>query len=192
MRRVASLVVIVVAATAMAGCGGGKRAAPSGLAAEIQENPVYYTQVGMWADEGVRVSGTNFERGVRIPPGSEVRVHGLGRRGTVVFSVPAVGVQEVQLQNTEYTGLDMEGLFNRTFGRQAVDLGEFRGEMRDAIRAGDVQVGMTRDEVIVSRGYPPSHQTPRLDHDEWRYWVHRYGTKLVRFGSDGRVAEIVR
>ncbi|ADH85291.1 hypothetical protein [Desulfurivibrio alkaliphilus] len=154
------------------------------------DDEVYYTQVGMWADQGVRVMGTNYKRGTFIPVNSEVKINRVTRRA-IEFTVPALSDQRIQLVNVpNHTQVNNQELQERTFGRQPVDLDRFNPEMLQFIRRGEVKPGMTRDEVIATRGYPPGHETPNLEMDQWRYWEHRFGTKLVRF-EDGKVVEII-
>ena len=50
---------------------------------------------------------------------------------------------------------------------------------------------MTRDQVILSLGYPPTHRTPSLREREWTYWYNRWVTYKVVFGDSGKVADVV-
>ncbi|MDF1615323.1 hypothetical protein [Desulfurivibrio dismutans] len=159
--------------------------------AAAADDDVYYTQVGMWADQGVRVMATNYKRGTFIPVNTEVRINRVTRRA-IEFTVPSLNDQRIQLVNVpNHTQVNYQELQDRTFSRQPVDLARFNPDMLDYIQRGDVEPGMTREEVIATRGYPPGHETPSLDMDQWRYWEHRFGTKMVRF-EDGKVAEIIR
>ena len=60
-----------------------------------------------------------------------------------------------------------------------------------AIEEGAVEVGMTRDQVLMSVGYPPAHRTPSLESREWHYWSTRWGGEYsVFFGDDDRVTRV--
>jgi outer membrane protein assembly factor BamE (lipoprotein component of BamABCDE complex) len=50
---------------------------------------------------------------------------------------------------------------------------------------------MTRDEVLMSLGHPPTHYTPTLQMNLWTYWHGRFGTYKVVFNRDGFVSQIV-
>ena len=63
--------------------------------------------------------------------------------------------------------------------------------VRDAIGQGKVALGMTKEQVIVSVGYPPAHATPSLDSPQWKYWYDTHGTYNVVWDDAGRVKEIV-
>ena len=63
--------------------------------------------------------------------------------------------------------------------------------VQDAIRDGRVERGMTREQVILSLGYPPTHRTPSTDASEWTYWYNHWVTYQVQFGPDGKVANVI-
>jgi len=52
--------------------------------------------------------------------------------------------------------------------------------------AGKVVVGMTKDEVLIARGYPPLHATISTQADLWKYWHHRFSTSSITF-KNGKV-----
>ena len=55
------------------------------------------------------------------------------------------------------------------------------------VEKGVVEPGMTREEVIMTIGYPPAHRTPSLSQPEWHYWKTRWHPYTVVFEGD-RVA----
>jgi hypothetical protein len=63
--------------------------------------------------------------------------------------------------------------------------------VREAVRLGKIMPGMTKEQVIVSLGYPPTHQTPTLDAPQWKYWYTRVGTFLVVWDEKGQVRDVV-
>lgn len=64
-------------------------------------------------------------------------------------------------------------------------------DVRDATRSGRVEVGMTKEQVIVSLGYPPTHSTPSIQDREWTYWYNRWVTYKVLFDDGGRVRDVI-
>lgn len=69
-------------------------------------------------------------------------------------------------------------------------LASYPADVQDAIRKGKIKVGMTREQVIMSIGYPMTSENPSLDSDLWRYWVSSFGPYQVIFDNGGRVKEI--
>ncbi len=63
--------------------------------------------------------------------------------------------------------------------------------VRDAVQAGKVSLGMTKEQVIVSLGYPPRHQTPSLDAPHWKYWHTSLGSYLVVWDGAGVVKDVI-
>jgi hypothetical protein len=187
MKLTKYLGLAVLSVLLLGACAG--RGGPPALVSEVASNPVYYTQVGMWSSERRNeIQATNYAVDHRIPPNTRVTVERVTSEAVVFLREDTN--ERMTLVNTQYTGENIEGLFARTFAREQVDLGRFNPEFRDAIERGEVVVGMSRDEVLVARGYPPVHETPSLDNDRWRFWRHRFATNNVHFGADGRVERI--
>jgi hypothetical protein len=63
--------------------------------------------------------------------------------------------------------------------------------VREAVKLGKITPGMTKEQVIVSLGYPPAHQTPSLDSPQWKFWFTRVGTFIILWDDQGRVREVV-
>ena len=63
-------------------------------------------------------------------------------------------------------------------------------KVRKAIDTGRLMSGMTREQVLMSVGYPVSSENPRLDAAAWRYWLSGISEFQVRFGPDDRVKDI--
>jgi hypothetical protein len=106
----------------------------------------------------------------------------------IVISADAWPDRKLTIVNIpNYSGETIAGIFERTFAEAPAALQD-----SDAVRNGEVEVGMSKESVLLTRGYPPKHRTPSLDGVEWTYWHNRFKTVSVIFGSDGRVKRIVR
>lgn len=62
--------------------------------------------------------------------------------------------------------------------------------IQDVIAAGKVCKGMTREQVIISLGYPRTDATQSLSATEWKYWTASWNEYLVIWGQDGLVVDI--
>lgn len=69
-------------------------------------------------------------------------------------------------------------------------LAGFPADVQAAIKAGKVMVGMTREQAIMSIGYPLTSETPSLDSPVWRHWVSSFEEYQLIWGKDGRISEI--
>ena len=63
--------------------------------------------------------------------------------------------------------------------------------VRAAIYSGKVIPGMTREQVLIAVGYPPTHKTPSLDSSVWQHWQSRAGRFEIRWDEHGKVREVV-
>jgi hypothetical protein len=120
--------------------------------------------------------------------------------GTQVF-VKVDGSKAVFVLNSQPAGYSIEFRYGRKaltasqyFDRLFVAEDPVRGlpdnpALRDAVRDGKLAVGMTKDEAIMARGYPPAHHTPTTDGDDWLYYAHYQLCEQVHF-VDGRIASI--
>lgn len=63
--------------------------------------------------------------------------------------------------------------------------------VRDAIRAGRIAPGMTKEQVVIALGYPPAHETPTLNSTQWKYWYGRFDTFLVSWDESERVKDVI-
>ena len=66
----------------------------------------------------------------------------------------------------------------------------YPAKVRDAIKSARLRPGMTRDQVIMSVGYPVSSENPNLDAKVWRFWLSSFAEFQVIFDDNNRVKEI--
>lgn len=180
LRTVAVSMLAALVVAVMVGCS----AAPL----EKQHGNEYFTQVGMWANGGQHIT-TNYKGGRFIPANTRVVLIGSSAE-TIQLRVPSMGDYVVTMVNApQYSGEDIKGIFKRTLGQEKVNLDRFSDDVYQAIRNGQIEPGMSKRAVILARGYPPSHATPKLDSNTWKYWNSRFGTILVHF-ENGNVSKI--
>lgn len=147
----------------------------------------YYTQFSLFEEGGEHIT-TNYRRGILVPINTQVRFVDADSRKIVVERLDTGG--RLTLVNVpEYSGENIRGIFHRTLAESPVDLEAFTPLERDNIKGGTIALGMSKDAVLRSLGYPPKHKTPTLESNVWRYWRHRLGSYLVRF-ADGKVVDV--
>lgn len=154
---------------------------------EHVEGEAAITQLNMWHYRNQHET-TNYQVDFLIPVNSRVDI--LDTSGDEIeFRVVETG-EVVMLANVErYTRMNIAEIYDRYFGDTLVDLNQFSDAEREAIEEGSVEPGMSKEAVLIARGYPPAHETPSLDNDQWRYWRTRFDTVNVHF-SDGEVESI--
>jgi hypothetical protein len=150
--------------------------------------PSGYTCCNLHYD-GDKISDANWTHAAMIPAGAPIRVISYGSNEAAV----------------EIDGKPMRLL--QEYGRKQEPLEQFvskwvvktspRGKIekwpepvRAAVSAGKVATGMTREQVIVAVGYPPTHKTASLEAPLWTHWQSRAGRFEVVWAPDGTVAAI--
>jgi hypothetical protein len=181
MRRLA----MVLAIGALAGC---KAAVPPEMLREYQSRSlmtccnIHY--------ETDKINDANYFVGSTLPPGTPVQVEAMGSN-SVTFVADG---KKLTLEHNY--GTAQESL------RQYVDkilvaedpklrLTGFSRSAQQAIRDGRVERGMTKEQVILSLGYPPTHRTASTAASEWLYWYNHWMTYKVQFDDAGVVSNVV-
>ena len=72
-----------------------------------------------------------------------------------------------------------------------IRINSYEQDVQTAIRSGKISLGMTKEQVIMSLGYPRSDETPSLLNTEWKYWTADWNEFLVVWGDDDRVKDVI-
>ncbi|NLB56982.1 MAG: outer membrane protein assembly factor BamE [Gammaproteobacteria bacterium] len=140
--------------------------------------------------DGSWISDSNYAEGGKtvIAAGTPVKVTGYGRyrvRVDIDGDRQAIG-------NDYSRDLDLE-----TFARRYVvaedpaqEMAGWPEKIQDAVRRSRLAPGMTREQVLVSMGYPMSSENPDLNEPLWRYWLSSFDEVQVHFDDGGRVSDI--
>ena len=140
--------------------------------------------------DGSWISDINYaENGKRvIPAGTPLTAKGYGRY-RVYVELPD-GKQAI---GNDYS----RDLAMPDFARRYVvaedpkkKLAGFPPRVRKAIESQRLVPGMTREQVLMSVGYPVSSEIPQLDARVWRFWLSSFAEFQVVYGPDQRVKEI--
>lgn len=140
--------------------------------------------------ESDHISDANYIEGKKLPAGTPVVVE------TITSDSISFVAGDVKLTLSHDYGAKQESL------RQYLDkvlvlsdpkpkIASYPRAVRHAIESGRAERGMTREQVIVSLGYPPAHRTPSLQEREWTYWYSRWLTYKVAFDDHGKVADVI-
>ncbi|WP_294960488.1 hypothetical protein [Sulfurimonas sp.] len=180
MKRIISIISLLLTTFVLIGCGAAKLSpAQQEL---VKSNATMYTKVSMWTEKN-RVYGTNYSRGLHIPINTEVKILAVSSK---VITFEYMGSKINYYVYTKYTKVDAAGTLDRLFSKTKVDLSMYSEDTLQNILDGKIVVGMTKEEVVLSRGYPPFHATISLKADVWKYWNNRFQTIEVRF-EDNKV-----
>jgi len=135
------------------------------------------------------VTDVNYQVGTRIAVGTRVHVTEAGGN-RVTFEPEGHPPLTVVFKYGRKT-LSFDEYLDRLLVRDDPRRTLPAGDVRTLVEAGEVEPGMTRDQVVMSLGYPPAHRTPSLSASTWTYWQNRWVTMVVAFDGD-RVSRVVR
>ncbi len=138
--------------------------------------------------EGHELSDANYFVGNTLPFGTPVRIGSISGN-TVVFKS---GDTKLTLEH-HYGEETLDQYLAKIFvdADPTPRVMNWPAAVRRAVEGGRVERGMTKDQVIVSLGYPPTHKTPSTRQRDWTYWYNRWVTYKVYFDDAGRVSDVV-
>jgi hypothetical protein len=148
--------------------------------------------------ENGEISDANYWVGKLLPAGTPVRIDGMTDDGVMLSA------GDVKLELTHEYGAKEESR-DQYLAKILVAsdpkprIAAYPKGVRRAIEKAKVERGMTREEVLVSLGYPPTSLMPSLDAKEWKYWYNpdvqpwynQWATYKVVFDDAGKVADVV-
>ncbi|MDP8266436.1 MAG: hypothetical protein P9M07_05760 [Candidatus Aceula meridiana] len=158
---------------------------------EKVKSEVFYLRSNMWFEKEKNFVSTNFHRGTIIPAGTEVRVEKFGG-DKIKFTVVSENRAYTYTRAAKHSKIDLYELFDRYFSNDNPLKGDFKklsSQEKENIENGKIEVGMSKEAVLMAYGYPPTHKTPSIDLDLWTYWEGRAKSFTVHFRND-KVSEI--
>jgi len=159
MKHAIIFMIAAFAAASFSGCGAAKVDIPQNLTNKV------YTQVTMWEDKG-RVYSLNYSVTNKIPVNTEVHILSMSSK-EIVFEVGYSGQKVTFINIQKYSQMDTASLAARLFGPKKVNLSKFTKKEQSFIKtfAGFYQAGISKEALIVARGYPSQHATSSLKSD---------------------------
>ena len=157
--------------------------------APAQEKYDGYLCCNMRSD-GSWISDSNYaENGKRVVPvGTPVSVTGYGRHRVNV----RIDGERQAIGNDYSRDIGLADFARRYVVTEdpAAKIAGYPAKIQDAIKRAKITPGMTREQVLMSLGYPISSENPDLGADLWRYWMSSFAEFQVQFDGNGRVREI--
>ncbi|WP_395702387.1 hypothetical protein [Aquabacterium sp.] len=137
------------------------------------------------------ISSNNIQGGDLVPAGTPITIETLKRQ---FYAYARLAGAEFGLRDdTAKTSEDTMRWLKRVVvvENPAAQIASWPGEVRSAIGAARVFVGMTRAQVAVSLGYPSAADTPDLTAAIWRYWTPVEDLPVdLKFDAEGRLASL--
>jgi hypothetical protein len=139
--------------------------------------------------DGDWISDVNYAELPMIPAGTPIEVLSYGRHRA------AIKVDGKPMRLGHDYGRDQETL-EAWVGKVVVSddprprISAYPATVQNAIKEGKVTVGMTREQAIVSMGYPLTNENISLDSPIWRLWRSRREEYQLNFRADGHLGSV--
>jgi hypothetical protein len=173
---------------ALLGAVGCKTSVPPAVVQEYQSRTLFTCcNIHYETDE---ITDANYFIGSTIPVGTPVQIQAM-RSDSVTFTAGGTTVTLYQSYGTAQES------FQQYLNKVLVpvdpkdQLAGYPTAVQEAIRDGRVERGMSKDQVLMSLGYPPTHRTASTASNDWVYWYNRFVTYRVQFDPAGRVSNVV-
>lgn len=145
----------------------------------------YYMRHCMRYEAGKAWETTNYwtDSSILVPINSKVTLTSVSKK-SMQIKVEKTG-QSITIENIQkYTQKMMPDFAKGMLTRKEVNIGKFDEKIAKNIRNGILALGMTKEQVVMTRGFPPTHKTPSLEIDTWTFWNNRFVTHALVF-EDG-------
>lgn len=168
-------ILLLALTSALLGCS-------TSLFAAITEGQSYFTQYNFWIEKERHLT-TNYNRGELVPLNTEVTVKSIGGK-TMVLDIDG---REIMIENVKkFTLRDIREVADQMLASQPVSLTQFSKDRQSDIKNGILRLGMSKDQTIMTRGFPPRHKTPTTNANRWIYWTSRF-VQLTLVFEDGKL-----
>ena len=159
------------------------------LAGIAEDKPAGFLCCNMRTD-GSWISDINYDENGKkiIPAGTPIKVTGYGH-----YRVKVDINGKSQAIGNDYSRDLALDVFARRYvvaDDPAAKIATYSKKIQDAIAQGRIVRGMTREQVLMSVGYPVSSENHNLEDKTWRFWISSFQEFRVKFDADGRVADV--
>jgi hypothetical protein len=164
-------------------------AVTAGTSGFAQDKPAGYLCCNMRTD-GAWISDINYDENGKkiIPVGTPVKVTGYGH-----YRVKVDINGKSQAIGNDYSrdlALDVFAKRYVVADDPTAKIAAFPKKIQDAIGSARLVIGMTREQVMMSVGYPVSSENHNLDDKTWRFWLSSFSEFRVVFDDGGHVIQV--
>jgi outer membrane protein assembly factor BamE (lipoprotein component of BamABCDE complex) len=189
MRCAALLTLGVLAAALVAGCSSSTNR-EKGLA-DPRVGHAFYLCCNLHYDKP-EITDANYTAGTLVPFATRVEILKV-TRGSVQFK-PA-GHSPLTLEYRHGSkGLPFNEYLDHLFVADdpRLKLRKVNAKQVKLMESSTVAPGMTKDQVVMTLGYPPADRTPSLEASTWTYYASPSQTFTVSFDGGGKVTQVTR
>ncbi len=136
------------------------------------------------------ISELNYVDWQMIPLGTPVSVTGYGRNRA---HIDLAGKPMRLGQDYTREDLTLEQYVKRVVVDEdpGIKLAAYPSKIQDAIILGKVMNGMTKEQVIMSVGYPLTQENPDMNAPLWRMWIDSFREYQLMWDDNGKVKDVI-
>ena len=149
-----------------------------------QTGSEYYTRYTFFYERNAFRS-TNYRRGTPVPINTKVKLLSMGAEE---YLISVKGETITVKNNYKHSGCSVEEFASKMLSEEPTDIDALGKGLAADIKYGSLRLGMTKEQAIMARGYPPVHETASIEMDRWVYWSSRF-VKLTIVFYDGILSE---
>jgi len=140
----------------------------------------YYTRYNFWVEKE-RSLTTNYSRGELIPFNTKVTLEAVGKK-KIVLNVDGRTLTLINVR--KHTQRDPSAIASELLSQTKISLAGIAKSRQSDMQSGVLRLGMSKDQAIMTRGYPPRHKTPSTKSNNWVYWTSRFVQRTIVFEND--------
>ena len=150
--------------------------------AKLEAGKSYYLQHNIWVEKG-RSRATNYSQGDLVPFNTQVILRSIGSKKIELYA----DQQEITVVNVkQHTLRTAEQVANQLLSETPISLDGVSDDTLRLIQSGNLALGMTKEQAIITRGYPPRNRTASLESNKWVYLSNRFVQREIVF-EDGKI-----
>jgi hypothetical protein len=161
----------------------------STLAAAAEEKPAGFLCCNMRTD-GSWITDINYDEPHKkmIPVGTPLKVTGYGHYRAKVD----INGKSQAIGNDYSRDLDLVTFAKRYVvpDDPTVKIATYPKNVQNAIMSARLVKGMTREQVLMSVGYPVSSENHNLDDKTWRFWLFSFSEFRCKFDDKGYLVDV--
>jgi hypothetical protein len=154
-----------------------------------EEKPVGFLCCNMRTD-GSWISDINYDENGKhlIAVGTPVKVTGYGRYRVKI----EIDGKKQEIGNDYSRDLSLDEFAKRYVVAEnpAGKISTFPKKVQDAIASARLTKGMTREQVLMSVGYPISSENHSLDAKVWHFWLSSFQEFRAKFDDNNLLSEV--
>lgn len=148
---------------------------PEKISPEIGSS--YFTRYNVWVEKEKSLT-TNYSRGELIPFNTKVTLDAISAK-KIVLNIDGRKITIVNVR--KHTQRNTTEIASELLSANAISLSGVSESLQADMLSGVLRLGMSKDQALMTRGYPPRHKTPTIKANHWVYWTSRFVQRTVVF-----------